>query len=119
VKIRIPPTSKSGVKVPRGCILPLAVGSDVTQSACDAVIGVEVSQILDLWISNPLSGLDEVLLWSFRTPSAVGDVNRTSETVLILWAGTVVCFKLVESADQFIVFLEFRSTPLKTHLFQI
>jgi hypothetical protein len=118
VKIRIPPTFKPWVKVPRSCILSLAVGPDVTQSACDAVIGVEVSQILNLWISNPLSGLDEVLLWSFRTPSAVRDINRTSEAVFVLWAGTVVSFKLVESTNQFINFLEIQSRPLRLTFFK-
>jgi hypothetical protein len=99
VQIGILPAFKSGAKVPRGCILPLAVGPDVAQRAGDAVIGVEDSQILNLRISDPLSGLDEVLLWPFRTPGAVRDIDRAREAMFVLWTRPVVSFKLVEPAN--------------------
>jgi hypothetical protein len=52
-------------------------------------------QILDLGHANGFGGLDEVVFGNFGSEAAIGNLDGTFEAVMLLLAGSVVCFELL------------------------
>jgi hypothetical protein len=84
-----------GVEVGVGGVLALTFRRDVAQPSFESVVLVEVLQILDLGHANGFGGLDEVVFGNFGSEAAIGNLDGTFEAVMLLLAGSVVCFELL------------------------
>jgi hypothetical protein len=83
------------VKVGMGGVLALAFGRNVAQPSLESVVLVEVLQVLDLGYADGFGGLDEVVFGNFGPEAAIGNLDGTFEAVMLLLAGSVVCFELL------------------------
>lgn len=94
VEVGIVAALELGVDVAMSGVLAATVGPDVAEPALDAVVGIEVLQVLEFRIADCGGGVDEVVFGLLGSEGAAGDVDGPVGAVVLGVATAVIRLKL-------------------------
>lgn len=75
-------------------VLTAPVEAYIPQPSLDAVVGVEILQVLKLWVAEGRGGVDESVFGAFGAECAARDIDGARGAVVLCVAAAVVGFKL-------------------------
>lgn len=88
------PVLDSRVQICVGGVLSPAAWAHIAQPATEAIVGIQVLKVCQLWVAGRCGRCENVVLKSFAAVSAIGDIDRPVVSVVLTFSGTVICFEL-------------------------